>query len=221
MISLLLPSRDRPDLLKRSVYTAYSLAADVSNVEVLIGNDPDDEATVEQARELHQRYEGVRAIQAPARYGYQRFNEYFNLLSRHATGDWLVLWNDDALMQSFHWDVRMASYPPGVLSLITVNQRPFNTFPAVHRTVYEAMGHYSLSIHCDSWVHDVGAEAGCLHETDIEVVHDRADLTGNNNDHIYAETHNNYQTELYYSQEMADLRHADALKVAAALEGAA
>lgn len=217
MISLLLPSRDRPEPLRRSVYMAYSLAADVNNVEVLIGNDPDDETTAEVGRELHERYEGVRVIRTARRFGYRQFNEYFNILAGYANGDWLVLWNDDALMQTFHWDLRLLAQEPGVATLITVNHRPFNTFPAVHRKVYEAMGHYSLSIHCDSWVHDVGQEAGCLQETGIEVLHDRADLTGNNNDAIYAETHANYQTHQYYSQEMADLRHADAVKVKEAL----
>lgn len=217
MISLLLPSRERPVLLKRSVYTAYALAADTGNVEVLIGNDPDDEITAEAGKELHERYPGVRVIRTVRRYGYREFNEYFNLLAGFAHGDWLVLWNDDALMQTFHWDLQMVSKAPGVLSLITTNHRPFNTFPAVHRKVYEAMGHYSLSIHCDSWVHDVALEAGCLHETQIEVLHDRADLTGNNNDPIFAETSANYQTAQYYSQEMADLRHSDALRVREAL----
>ena len=217
MISLLLPSRHRPVLLKRSVYTAYALAADVGNLEVLIGADPDDDVTQELGAELHERYPGVRLVQAPRRYGYQQFHEYFNLLAGVAGGDWLVLWNDDAIMKTFHWDVQMESFPPGVLSLITVNHRPFNTFPAVHRKVYQAMGHYSQSIHCDSWVHDVGAEAGCLRDTSIEVVHDRADLTGNNADHIYSETSTNYQTGLYYSQEMADLRHQDAVRVREAL----
>lgn len=217
MISLLLPSRNRPDLLRRSVYTAYALAADVGNVEVLIGNDPDDETTAEVGKELHERYPGVRVIRTTQRFGYRMFNEYFNVLAGFAHGDWLVLWNDDALMQTFHWDLRLLAQEPGVASLITVNHRPFNTFPAVHRKVYEAMGHYSLSIHCDSWVHDVALEAGCLRETDLEVLHDRHDLTGNNNDAIYQETHSNYQTEHYYSQEMADLRHADALKVKEAL----
>ena len=217
MISLLLPSRDRPELLKRSIYTAYALAANVGNVEVLIGNDPDDEPTAEMGKELHQRYPDIRVIRTVRRYGYREFNEYFNVLAGYAHGDWLVLWNDDAIMQTFHWDLRLLAQAPGVASLITSNQRPFNTFPAVHRKVYEAMGHYSLSIHCDSWVHDVALEAGCLRETDIEVLHDRADLTGNNNDAIYAETHANYQTAHYYSQEMADLRHADALKVKEAL----
>lgn len=217
MISLLLPSRDRPDLLRRSIYTAYALAADVGNVEVLIGNDPDDETTAEVGKELHERYPGVRVIRTARRFGYREFNVYFNVLAGHAYGDWLVLWNDDAVMQTFHWDLQMVSKAPGVLSLITSNQRPFNTFPAVHRKVYEAMGHYSLSIHCDSWVHDVALEAGCLWETSIEVLHDRADLTGNNADAIYQETHSNYQTDLYYSQEMAELRHQDALKVREAL----
>jgi len=208
MISVLLPSRNRPELLLRSVAGLYEKASNPAGVEVLIANDPDDDMTVQVASQLFEAFPTVRLIRVFRRYGYREFHEYFNTLCMSATGEWLLLWNDDAIMESISWDMAMENMPAGVLSLKT-NQLPFNVFPAIHRKVYQAMGHFSLSPHCDSWVHDVGSMAGCLYETDIHALHDRADLTGNNFDDIYMETHANYQTEAYYAEPLVSLRATD------------
>jgi glycosyl transferase family 2 len=216
MISVLLPSRNRPELLARSVQHLYEKASNPAGIEVLIANDPDDDITVEVATQLFSAYATVRLIRTYRRFGYREFHEYFNMLCLSATGDWFVLWNDDAIMESISWDMAMENMPVGVLSLKT-NQYPFNVFPAIHRKVWEAMGHFSLSPHCDSWVHDVGSMAGCMYETDIHALHDRADLTGNNFDGIYMETHANYQTMEYYAEPLVSLRATDVENVRKAL----
>lgn len=211
-ISVLLPSRGRPDLLQRSITSLYGQADEPPQVEVLVAADPDDEITSQAAEQA-----GVTAVVAPGRYGYRGLHHYYNLLAQHAAGDWMLLWNDDAIMQTPSWDTIMASYPPGVLSLRT-NHGQLNVFPAAHRLLVEAMGHFSLSTHSDTWVHDVATAAGCLHETPIEALHDRYDLTGNNRDQIYLDSQTSYETVAYYGPDLTALRAQDTAKVREAID---
>lgn len=211
--SALLPSRDRPDLLRRSIRSLFLMADRPVQIEVLVAADPDDEYTQKVALE-----ERASLHVAPERWGYQELHRYFNMLAEHAEGDWLMLWNDDATMQTAGWDEEMKMKPIGVLALHG-NHDPFNAFPAVHRLLYQAMGHFSLSNHNDSWLHDVALGANCLIDTRIQVHHDRYDLTGNNNDAIYHASSTGYRTHEYYGHELSARRAEDIHKVVKVLHG--
>lgn len=128
-----------------------------------------------------------------------------------------MLWNDDAIMHTLNWDQLVDDYPVGVLYPTNNHRSPtYNVFPIVHRKLVDAMGHFSLSNHCDSWLSDVAAAAGCLRSApNIFIEHDRFDLTGNNDDETFRSGQKEYTTGAYYSEEMARLRHIDYEKVKA------
>jgi hypothetical protein len=217
MISALLPSRHRSDLLIRSVASLYDTADKPGGVEVLICGDPDDPGTGDTALDLWRQFPGVRYLMTYERFGYAQFERYYNFMANSASGDWMMLWNDDAVMRTQGWDTVVESMPVGTLSLQT-NQAPHNIFPVVHKLLIQAMGHFSLSRHCDTWVTDVASGAGVYHPTAVEAFHDRADLTGNNHDDIFRETSGNYATHDYYGEEMSRLRGEDVERVRKALD---
>jgi hypothetical protein len=41
--------------------------------------------------------------------GYDSLHEYYNELASKATGDWLMLWNDDAVMETEGWDEKIGN----------------------------------------------------------------------------------------------------------------
>lgn len=162
------------------------LAANSRHVEVLVAADPDDPATADIARTL-----GAVVVEAPQRYGYGRLHEYFNLLAAAASGDWLLLWNDDAVMASSAWE-QLATNPPDgavVADLQSQLSPQFCCFPAVHRDAVDATGgvYSPHTPHVDSWWQDIGRAAGLIRPVPVVVHHDRFDLTGNHNDTTYAE----------------------------------
>src|SRR5690606_23120617 len=142
-------------------------------IEVLVAVDPDDPDTAQAARDCE-----AEAWRAPERFGYARLHEYVNALAHQAGGGWLLLWNDDARMRTRGWDSRVLEAPPGVLWPKANGYTAENTFPVVHRTVVDRLGHVSLSPHYDSWLHAVAEQAGIHHRIAVEVFHDRADFTG-------------------------------------------
>ena len=44
------------------------------------------------------------------RLGYKNLHEYMNALWVQASGEWLMLWNDDALMETKDWDLEIGKY---------------------------------------------------------------------------------------------------------------
>lgn len=203
MISVLLPSRGRPESLAASVDSLRSLAHGSKDIEVLVAADDDDPPTARAARHL-----GAQVVVSP-RFGYDRLHIYVNTLARRARGEWLLLWNDDARMLTTGWDQRVTECAPAVLWPAHNGSPYLNVFPMVHRSIVEALGHFSLSPHCDSWMQDVAEAVGIHRHIDVAVLHDRFDLTGAHNDQTWREAQAGYRTADYHSEEMMALRQRD------------
>lgn len=213
MISVLLPSRGRPKALTESVGDLLELADKPSTVQVLVAADPDDIAT--QTVDLPQQ---AQVWTAPERYGYPRLHEYVNRLAEQADGDWLMLWNDDARMLTAGWDTIVSELPPGVLWPRSNDIPTCNTFPIWPRTWTDHLGHVSLSPHCDSWIQFLGQAIGRHERIDVEILHDRADLTGGHDDQTRAESLAGYRTADYGSPAMEAARAADVASLRALLD---
>lgn len=205
MISVLLPSRGRPQALADSVGSLRDLAAEPGQLEVLVAADPDDPDTAVAAAGLDVDYLWT----APERYGYHQLHQYVNHLAEHASGQWLLLWNDDARMLTPDWDAVVHAQQPGVLWPTSNDIAACNTFPLWPRAWTDAMEHVSLSPHCDSWIQHIGEALQLQERINIQVLHDRADLTGGHDDQTRAESLAGYRTADYGSPAMEAARAAD------------
>jgi len=189
-ISVLLPTRGRTDMLKRSLMTLAELADDISRVEMLLAFDHDDQASIDffnhsVAPELDQAG-AAYALYGFDRLGYIRLNEYLNSLAGHSQGRWLFFWGDDAIMESRGWDTRIAEVTDfRVLRIPTHNLHPYAIWPIVPRKWYEMFGYISAHQLTDSWVSQIGYILDIVQDIDVTATHDRFDLTGNNNDDTF------------------------------------
>ena len=188
---MLLPTRGRKEALKRSILSAVNTADDIDSFQVLIGFDDDDTATVdyfttELQPELDQLGVNYQAhVFAPM--GYIRLNEYVNGLARHSDADWLVFWNDDAIMETPGWDTVIADHTGEfkVLAFHTHNDHPYSIFPIVPRAWFELFGYLSPHQISDAWLSQQAYVLDIWKRIEVHVTHDRFDLTGNNNDEIF------------------------------------
>lgn len=143
MISVLVPSRQRATMLKGSVKTWIHPL-----VEILVAIDEDEPERT--------KYEQIPSIKlfTTKRHGYENLHEYYNFLAQKARGDWLMLGNDDAYMLTDNWAMGIQEDPtyPQVLNVWNETD---NLFPLISRAWYEAVGHFSLNTHADSWVQQV------------------------------------------------------------------
>jgi hypothetical protein len=190
-ISVLLPTRGRTDALARSIFTLIDTAAVTDGLEIMLAFDQDDAASIKYfqkhiADKIDQKGVCYTAMQTP-RLGYVRLNEYVNLLAKHAQGQWLMFWNDDAVMKTQAWDLRIREHDGHfrVLRMPTHNQHPYAIFPIIPRAWYDMFGYISDHQISDAWVSQIAYMLDIMHNIPVDVVHDRHDLTGNNEDDTF------------------------------------
>lgn len=151
--SVLMPTRERVDMAKESIQSLGD-----GDFEVLLFVDDDDPQLEEYCNLKSPK---VRVIIRP-RLTYYRFHEMINELSKHAKGDWLLLWNDDAFMHG-EWIHHLDDYDHDKVNVMRWGHSPnkLNLFPAISRKMYEIQGYYSASPHCDSWAMDLSKDLDC------------------------------------------------------------
>lgn len=186
MITALLPSRGRPEMLARSVASLRDLAARPG--EVWIGADNDDPATEAVARSM-----GVGCLVMP-RQGYDRLHVYYQALARVALKaertDWLLVWNDDAVMTTPRWDALIEALPPRVLvaDLPSKHSPYLCCFPAVRRRAVQHLGRFSTdNPHVDTFWQDAGRMAGVIETIPVFVRHDQVPGPHTGNQHAFYE----------------------------------
>lgn len=193
-ISILLATRQRPELLEASIDSLLSNADDTSNIEILLGIDNDDQETIDKvsSEEFQTKMQEEYNCDAQAvlfdRLGYKNLHQYMNTLWGQASGEWLMLWNDDAVMESKGWDTEIGKHDDD-FALLKFNQvnhpHPYALFPVIPTDWCRLIGNFSLNAQNDAWLNLIAKPLGIIKDIPVNVVHDRFDLTGNNDDEIF------------------------------------
>lgn len=193
-ISVLLPTRGRPQLMFRSLQGLVEKAVDTSSIEFLVAIDNDDKQSYEFIEKevipwFNEKQIELR-VYAMDRLGYVQLHKYVNFLGYNSTGRWMLFWNDDAVMESHAWDNDIRSHN-GELSILRFkdnhNCHPYSIFPIVPRdwcTLFECL---SPAQQTDAWISQVAWLSDSMVTIESEVTHDRYDITGNNNDATFQE----------------------------------
>lgn len=193
-ISVLLPTRGRPELMFKSLKTLIDNAKNTSDIEFLIAIDNDDQSSHDYINDnvlpWFDKHKYDIKVFSMERAGYEQLQKYVNFLGFQSCGRWMLFWNDDAIMQSKNWDEDITQHN-GKLSIIRFkdnhNSHPYSVFPVVPREWIMLFETLSPAQQTDSWISQVAYLTDCMITIDSEVLHDRADLTGNNDDEIYQE----------------------------------
>ena len=190
-IAVILPTRGRTAALTRSLVGLLEKAADLDSIQVLLGLDNDDAVGIEHFQEsLQPQLDDMDVAYTAMTFepmGYSRLNEYINTLSRESSADWIFFWNDDAIMESQAWDLEIVKHTGEfkLLAVHTHNDHPYSIFPILPKEWLDVIGHLSLHSMTDAWLSQIAYCVDIWERIDVHVVHDRADLTGNNLDQTY------------------------------------
>jgi len=193
-ISILLPTRKRTAAVIKSIGSLLANAKDTSRIEILVAYDDDDEESREFFSETWfpflEQCQATSKVFETERFGYLRLYKYVNFLAEQASGDWIMFWNDDALMLTENWDEEIVNNDGyfGLLRMpcVTMNH-PFALFPIIPREWIDLFGLVSPVNHSDWWIYNVTVPAGQMKNIPVNVYHDRADVTGGNNDETFKE----------------------------------
>lgn len=189
--SVMFPTRGRPASLERSLKTLLDRTADVSSIEILLAVDRDDQPTIDHCLTVIKPWLESIGCQYKFlqfdRQGYSQLHRYLNELVRHANGDWLFFYNDDAVMETVDWDniIRENGTEFCLLRAETNHEHPYAIFPIIPREWVEITGHFSQHQLNDAWVSQIGWMLDIVKTVPIMITHERYDLTGENQDSTF------------------------------------
>jgi len=219
-ISILLPTRKRVSQLKKSMDSLLSNAKNPDKIQPLFGVDDDDIETLEFLKTSNYKNQSVLKFK---RLGYENLHIYNNSLCAYAQGTWVMFFNDDAIMNTKHWDeIIEVEKNFNVLRVKEQTGHPYSIFPIFPWDWFRLLDHISLHGQNDAWISEIAYMLDIMKDVNIEVTHDRADITGNNNDsvfkeRVYKEGHPDQEGDLHHVK-MWNARTADASKLAWYLE---
>lgn len=223
-ISILLATRGRTEALGRSIRSLCELAQDRSRIQIILGYDQDDQVGLDYWQTYLQGYLDQQKVPYTAMkfepMGYTSLHRYNNKMAQHALGQWLVIWNDDAIMESQDWDQTIMSHNGRfrLLAFDTHNQHPYSIFPILPRKWFELLGYISPHPTQDGWLSQQAYLLDILERIPVQVKHDRYDLTGNNHDDTYLGRKmlegNPSDPQDFHSTQQTNLRHRDAATLA-------
>lgn len=138
--SFIVPTRNRPNELRRFLTSVRDTTSDLSRLEILLGVDDDDVLS----REVH--VEGLEVKYVSLKPG-QAMGWMNCRIAEHATGRYIMLQNDDIVARTNGWDDIVRGYLKRFddeIVLIHVNDLLFKErlccFPLVSRTYCELVG---------------------------------------------------------------------------------
>ena len=223
-ISLLLATRERTQALDRSVRSIFDCADNARDIEIFFALDRDDDVGQQHFQHhlkpwLDSQQHRYKAMLFDPM-GYIRLHVYNNKMAQHTQGRWLVIWNDDAIMETQGWDTEILKYDDQfrLLAFHTHNDHPYSIFPILPRRWYELLGYISPHPTQDGWLSQQAYMLDIWQRIPVWVKHDRYDLTGNNLDATYKKRAmlegRPDDPDDFHSVQQMDLRHRDCAKLA-------
>ena len=165
LLSVIIPSRERTKELIDTINSFITLSENPSNVEFLVKLDTDDKSMINNINLFPGE---TKVLVADRKQGYHDLHLFVNDLCKLATGDWILLMNDDAQMTTKNWDIELKNINPydynssfkGNDKVCLINpgspeREKTEVFPIIRREGYEKLKHFSLHPHNDTWVQEV------------------------------------------------------------------
>lgn len=214
MISLLLPTRDRPESLKRFISSANETAT--KPIEIVCYIDEDDDS-------YDKLIASIRVVRGPRII----LSEMWNKCYEQASGDILGHMGDDIIFRTPGWDKLVEkAFPEDKIAFVygddgDPNHKSFGTHGFIHRKWAETVGYfvppYFSSDHNDTWLNDVAEALGRKIKIPIYTEHmhpafGKGPLDKTHKERI-ARGKRDKVGEVYYSKEMAVKRQADVDKL--------
>lgn len=213
-ISVILATRNRVEKLKTSLDSLYATVSDPDNLEILLGADGDDPSLEELKNYVASHKEKNIKVQiSDVRHGYKYLYKTYNPLGENAEGDWFLLWNDDAIMETSNWDLIVKEYEGQVKLLALHNTGNLEyegvEFPLIPKSWYKATGHFGLNCHSDTWLEFIAKSLDIFTRVPIFINHPQ----WNKREQDLTDLEREVDHEGFFSKETQELIKLDAEKI--------
>ena len=209
MISVLTPTRGRPDLMDRMLKSAFVTASNPKEVEFLFYIDIDDPKLKQYKGLPH-----INGCNAEIVVGDPiRPIQSWNVLAKKAKGDLLMLGNDDLVFGSVGWDVAFhkaaKKYKDDIYCLWAndlINGGNHCAFPVVSRKWVDTLGYFTkelfLAGYVDTWIFEMAKSLNRCHYLKDVIIEHRHFTTGKAPfDETYARTRRTPEGNLWQKDD--------------------
>jgi len=187
-IAVMLATHKRTDALSRSVFSLLDRTKNIDRIQIIFGIDNNDSIGTDHFVNVIQPDLDRRGVNYLALsfepLGYLGLNQYYNRMADEADADWLMVWCDDAIMETQDWDERVSECT-GEFKLLKAhahNEHPYAVFPILPAEWQEVTGYFARHQMLDAEVSQMAYLLDIMKIIEVTITHDRADLTGNNKD---------------------------------------
>ena len=157
LVSMLIPSRARPEKLLKSINQLIVTAFEPENIEFCIRVDDDDDETIAILPQLREIHPNIKIKVGDRMDGYESLHYMYDELCHISSGTFLYLWNDDSYMKTEGWDLILSDYTDRYSWIMTgeyfenIGSSYQSSFPCMHRKLWEIMGRFSAHPHNDTY----------------------------------------------------------------------
>ena len=175
LISILLPTRGRPNFMETMIFSAIDLAKDKNNLEFILNMDFDDHDSHKKLAEIHSKFNNVTGImgtRTPT--GIVNLSAMWNECYRLSRGSIAMHAGDDIIFRTQDWDEvvrnKFNEYEDKIIFAYGDDGNPdyrnednsrstFGTHGFLHRNWIHAVGYfvppYFSSDYNDTWLNEV------------------------------------------------------------------
>lgn len=176
LISILLPTRNRPDFMEKMIFSAVDLAKDKGNIEFILYMDFDDHESHKKLSEIHLKFPyvtGIMGSRTPSGH-HVNLSIMWNECYRMSKGSIAMHAGDDIIFRTQDWDQivrdKFNEYDDKIVFVYGNDGNPdyrnedntrsvFGTHGFLHRNWVKTVGYfvppYFTSDYNDTWLNEV------------------------------------------------------------------
>jgi hypothetical protein len=157
----------------------YDQSKDTKNFEVILCYDDDDHKTHNFLGKQFGQQKNIKSLRI-SRLGYDNLHTYYNLMSRLSNREYVFIFNDDAVINTYDWDATICENTRALLKCNHNHNlyQMYNPFPIIKTSLIQSLGHVAKHPCVDSWWDIINNELEIALEIHVEVIHKRPDLVG-------------------------------------------
>jgi len=221
-IAIVLPTRNRPDLLERFISSVYRTSSKKDHVKFYLYVDDDDILTPKAVSKLQARYKDKIFVYTGPRI---ILSATVNMLLPFIEEDIIFCGGDDLIFRTKKWDQMVISKFDEIedkIAMVYGNdlyQKDLATHPILHRRWVEAVGYitppYFSSDYSDTWLTELADKLGRKYKLDFINEHMHFTLGKSSLDSTYLENRNRFSKDKPYEiyQNLLPKREEDLEKL--------
>jgi len=165
----------------KSIESIIENVSDINNIEILIRIDDDDEIMMNNIDTLTSFPN--TSVRIGDRQGGWIDNHHFHAENcKDSKGQFIQLWSDDLLMTTKNFDkIIQHKYSNKTCVVSWQDGTKWVCAPMISRNIYDITKAFGKQTFCDTYLCEVGSQCEIYYyDENIQLIHDRFDITGNN-----------------------------------------